>query len=214
MKKPLRKYTHNELPKLVISSSPRTLCELLKAKQTDMKQKILIVIAVAMLISSSIMSQTVADLDEKNGYKNIQLGMTIDSLAKLYNLKNKKGVLDTADAYSISDKNIMKFGDYTLDNIMVYNYRKENRVYMIFMSVAGREKDYTYKSLKEFFTTLYGPPQRGDYKNAEWTGAAVRLTLMYNYYPESLYVALQHIELNEKVKKEREEKIKEKGKEF
>jgi hypothetical protein len=176
-------------------------------------RKILLLFAIC--INVMVHSQTTADLDEKSGYKGIKLGMNLDSLKKIYKIKEEKKFDDSlSNGYLINEKPILKFGDYDLSRVTALNYKKKNKIYMIVLEMPNVTSRGKYDLLYNFFKVLYGDAQTSNDAGAVWEGFKTKMTIIYDYLSNYVTIYIQDDEITKEMEKDLNDRIKKQGKDF
>ena len=151
--------------------------------------------ALMILFSINVKAQTTAELDKKNGFKEIKLGTTFESL---------KSNLELSNTFSSSVKRYKFTGDccqtifeYNVDEIHLL-FSNDSLV-MIFIYLEQFQKPYSesnkntnwentnFESIKKSFSLLFGQPSSTDMDDNtgnviyNWIGENVSLISKYEY---------------------------------
>jgi hypothetical protein len=156
-------------------------------------KKVITVIVGVILTLGAVKAQSINDLDDKYGYKDIRFDMNVDSLlpaikAKGY-LFNNSG---ETKQYTLTLPEYKSFAEFKCTALMDV-YRKEGIIESItlYMTKANREE---FKKLVIFFSSLYGEPTKeGSISDrAYWKGTRMSLIVDYSsgYYANVLQVLL------------------------
>lgn len=153
------------------------------------------------LIFSNLFSQSISNLDEKNGFKDFKLGSTLDS----YNssIRLLATFPDKSKIYLYTGSCCKTLFSYSLDTIQLRFF--ENKLVGIYLNtqyfrkptknpnpsyeeLAAFRKD-DFESIKNSFTQLFGKPTSADYSEKsvdavtyEWKGNKVVLFSIYQNY--------------------------------
>jgi len=105
-----------------------------------------ILLLAGVLIGFASYSQNLKKLDEKNGFRDMKLGMSIDSIKNLKKIEDS----DNLKFYQRLDENLI-IGDYQVESI-VYGFYKG---YLSFILI--KTKGYTNsRGIKDVIVNLYG----------------------------------------------------------
>jgi hypothetical protein len=190
-----------------------TISEVKNTFKSTIMRKILLLLFICINVVTH--SQTTADLDEKNGYKGIKLGMTLDSLKNIYKIKEEKKFDDSlSNGYLINEKTILKFGDYDLSRVTALNYKKKNKIYMIVLEMPNVASRGKYDLLYNFFKVLYGDAQNSNDAGAVWEGFKTKMTMIYDYLSNNVTIYIQDNEITKEMEKDLNNRIKQQGKDF
>lgn len=128
----------------------------------------------ALCLSCFIQAQSVADLDQKNGYKDITFNMPFDSLQKVLKIKKAPYQDKDIDAprYVINEKKYSSIADIPVEaQLQVY----DNRILSVVLKLESWAKQGD--ELVKIFTELYGKPEKlvSIDESYLWKGAEVEL---------------------------------------
>lgn len=161
-------------------------------------------------------AQSADSLDAKNGYKDVPLGISLDSLKKITKVKTGLIKLETDHVLYFwgTNSKYTKFGEYSVSCAFGF-YKKEMKLSDVLLLVADPSR-YKYNELVQFFTVLYGEPTKtqdaGDL--TAWVGSKVKLAVSYDWARSSLTINIVDIELRDKIEADEEAKIKKDTKDF
>jgi hypothetical protein len=141
------------------------------------------ILFLSVLFPGSCFSQSIQELDNQNGYKDLKFDMPIDSI--LIKTKAKKSSFQAPNEaestiYDVENKKYKKIGKLCAE-ITIVEFNRDSSVASLFFTMDKYNKnEYTY--LASYFTALYGKPTKeDDVKNIyQWRGRKVMLTLSYS----------------------------------
>lgn len=166
-----------------------------------MKKLRKIILLAGVLFGFASYSQNLKKLDEKNGFRDMKLGMSIDSV------KNLKEIENSGDSkyYEKLDENL-KVGDYQIQSIC-YGFYKG---YLSFILI--KTKGYTNsRGIKDVIVNLYGNGWQSNryMEKYNWFGENVSLSYDENSITNDAQIVFQSKPLSkqrELDKKEKDEK--------
>lgn len=165
--------------------------------------KIILVILICNLFTISTFSQSINDLDEKNGYKDLSFSLPLETILKKTNAK-LQGWLSTKelDCYTIRNSDYEKFGNFT-GTILLFKSKKDTLIHTIYFSV-NKKGASEFKELILFFQSLYGNETDKDTYNYTWKGVKVQLVLSYDYIEEKTSIDIINLEAESRYQEEKE----------
>ena len=153
-----------------------------------MKKIAILMMLVALSINSY--SQTLTELDKKNGLSHFKFGTSSSS----YHNQIKKDDSYVGDGlgevYKVVDPSLTKVFDYYTETIALFF--KENKLYAIAIDFTCETENHNYDLIKSYLIKLFGNPGIGDIERAEedthivlkgkrWTGNYNELDIMDVY---------------------------------
>lgn len=152
------------------------------------------------LIPSLCFGQSVSQLDEKDGYKDIKFAMSADSVIIKAGGKLIKGIKDEHVQYfEAKNKEYLKFGDFGVELIIAKSIKLDSIAFYYFTFNNGGIDNY--RNAWRFFKSLFGEPTKKNESNTflEWNGYKVKLTLEYSYSNESIKAVMYNINVAEQI---------------
>lgn len=159
------------------------------------------------------LAQSVIELDNKNGYKDITFDMPFDSLSQklpfrkdLYQAPGRNEI-----RYTIREKKYTSINEIPVEpTFTVY----KNKITTITLKVSNWNRYET--STVSMFTALYGEPVKSGAveKNYVWEGSIVRLSITESYVYKFGLIIIQSTENIEAKKKDEEIEARKKGSDF
>ena len=165
--------------------------------------KKIFVILICNLFTISTFSQSINDLDEKNGYKDLSFSLPLETIIKKTNAK-LQGWLSTKDldCYTIRNTEYEKFGNFS-GTILLFKSKKDTLIHTIYFSV-NKKGVSEFKELIMFFQSLYGMETDKDTYDYTWKGVKVQLILSYDYVQESTTINIINLEAESRYQEEKE----------
>lgn len=165
----------------------------------------LILILIFFFTSVEIFAQSISDLDEKNGYKDLSFSLPLETIIKKTNAK-LQGWLSTKelDCYTIRNSEYEKFGNFS-GTILLFKSKKDTLIHTIYFS-DNKKGASEFKELILFFESLYGPESDKDNYNYTytWKGVKVQLVLSYDYIEEKTSIDIVNLEAESRYQEEKE----------
>jgi hypothetical protein len=173
----------------------------------------LILLLIFNLFSFQIFAQSISDLDDKNGYKDLTFSLSLETIIKKTNAK-LQGWLSTKelDAYTIRNKEYEKFGNFS-GTILLFKAKKDTLIHTIYFN-DNKKGIAEFKELIMFFQSLYGMETDKDTYNYIWKGVKVELILSYDYIQEKTSFDIINLEAENRYEEEKEKIRNETKKEF
>jgi hypothetical protein len=139
------------------------------------------IILLSLLFPSYCFSQSIQELDNENGYKDLKFDMPIDSV--LIKTKAKKSSFQATDettAYDVEYKKYKKIGKLRAEITIIEFNRDCSLTDFLFTMDNYNRNEYTY--LASYFTARYGRPTKEDGINNiyQWKGRKVMIILSYS----------------------------------
>ena len=145
--------------------------------------KKIFVILICNLFTISTFSQSINDLDEKNGYKDLSFSSPLETIIKKTNAKLQGWLSNKQlDCYTIRNSDYEKFGNFS-GTILLFKAKKDTLIHTIYFS-DNKKGISEFKELILFFESLYGMETDKDTYNYTWKGVKVQLVLSYDYIEE------------------------------
>lgn len=136
-----------------------------------------------LLLFGKISSQSIQNLDNKNGFKEYKLGTNKEVFVKKgIVLLRPDYLLEKENTYQVIDDNMNIF-DYPID-VLWFEFDDKNNLGGIFISVdvGNYIDDFTTKLRSSFGKEQYGQPVNDDVFKFIWKGKKVQLEMTLNAY--------------------------------
>ena len=125
-------------------------------------------------------SQSIKDLDNQNGYKDLKFTMPLDSILKKANAKKNDNDILAASSYDVQNSKYKKLGKFRAKEVSIFTY--DSRYLVEFFFTMDKHDRNEYLELISYFRSLYGEPTIKDEKNNtyKWKGSKVMIALSYS----------------------------------